>query len=61
MVELEQILISRRESKGIVTHDKEAEGGVMFSASMNLKDNLDGRSSFNTGWRQRLGVCPPKT
>lgn len=45
---LDQRLISGRESKGIVTHDKEAEGGVMFTSIMNIKNHLDGGSSFKT-------------
>ena len=42
MEELEERLISGGESKVVVTHDKEAEGGLIFSASMNLKNNLYG-------------------
>lgn len=45
---LDQRLISGRESQGIVTHDKEAEGGVMFTSIMNITNHLDGGSSFKT-------------
>lgn len=48
MEELEERLISGGESKVVVTHDKEAEGGVMFTSIMNIKNHLDGGSSFKT-------------